>query len=248
MKLNTKLRKLILEAAFNAKHGHIPSALSIVESIIAIHEIKHVDDIFILSKGHGCLAYYAYLCHIGEITESQLFNFGKKGNNLGGHPDRNKIKSVYASTGSLGHGLPIAVGTALAFKLKNKSNKVFCLIGDGESNEGSIWESLSISKNLNLDNLTCVIDNNNSQIRSLPAINLLEKFKSFGWQTVEVDGHDINSIKKCLSIESDLPLAVITNTKKGKGISDLENNMFGWHHKAPTEVELNKFIKELNEN
>lgn len=248
MNLNNKLRKLVLYVAYTAKHGHIPSALSIIESIIAIHEIKQNDDIFILSKGHGSLAYYAYLCHIGEITEYELFNFGKKGNSLGGHPDRNKIKSVYASTGSLGHGLPIAVGSALANKLNKKFNKVFCLIGDGESNEGSIWESLSIARNLNLDNLICIVDNNNSQIRSLPAINLYDKFKSFGWYVIEVDGHDIDSLKQSLKIESKLPLAIIANTKKGKGVSELENNMFGWHHRAPTEIELDKFIKELNEN
>jgi len=248
MKLNTKLRKLILEAAFNAKHGHIPSALSIVETIIAIHEIKQENDVFILSKGHGCLAYYAYLCHTGEISEQELFNFGKKQNKLGGHPDRNKIKSVYASTGSLGHGLPIAVGVALANKLNKKMNKVFCLIGDGESNEGTIWESLLIANNLKLTNLVCLVDNNNSQIRSLPTINLFDKFKSFGWSTVEVDGHNVESIKKSLLIETNSPLAIVANTKKGKGISDLENNMFGWHHKAPTQIELDKFLKELNES
>lgn len=248
MNLSKELRKLIIKAAFNAKHGHIPSALSIVENIIAIHQIKNIDDIFILSKGHGCLAYYAYLCHIGEINETELFNFGKKGNNLGGHPDRNKIKSVYASTGSLGHGLPIAVGTTLAFKLKNKSNKVFCLIGDGESNEGSIWESLSIAKNLNLNNLICIVDNNNSQIRSLPSIQIYEKFKSFGWHSINVNGHNIDELKSALTINSDCPIAIIANTIKGKGVSLIENNMFGWHHKAPTEIELNQFIEELNEN
>lgn len=248
MKLNNKLRKLILQAAFNAKHGHIPSALSIVELIISIHNVKKDEDVFILSKGHGSLAYYAYLCHLGEITENELFNFGKKESKLGGHPDRNKIKSVYASTGSLGHGLPIAVGSALAKKLNKKFNKVFCIIGDGESNEGSIWESLSIAKNLNLNNLICIVDNNNSQIRSLPAINLFEKFKSFGWSVTEVDGHDIKTIEQSLLNETDSPIAIIANTKKGKGFLEIENNMFGWHHRAPTETEFEKLLKDLNEN
>jgi transketolase len=248
MNLTNKLRKLIIEAAFFAKHGHIPSALSIVESVIAIHEIKKDGDIFILSKGHGCLAYYAYLCHIGEITKEELFNFGKKNSKLGGHPDRNKIKSVYASTGSLGHGLPIAVGAALANSLNKKFNKVYCLIGDGESNEGSIWESLSVAKNLNLKNLVCIVDNNNSQIRSLPAINLTEKFKAFGWNTFEIDGHDIELIKNTLNTNSEVPIAIIANTIKGKGIKDIEKNIFGWHHRAPSEIELNNFLKELNEN
>lgn len=246
--ISVELRKLIVEAAYTANHGHIPSAMSIVESIIAIHEVKKPDDIFILSKGHGVLAYYAYLCYINEITKVELLNFGKKNSNLGGHPDRNKIKSVYASTGSLGHGLPIAVGAALANKIKHSLNRIYCLIGDGESNEGTIWESLSVASNLKLNNLICIVDNNKSQIRSLPATNLIEKFKSFGWYTVEVNGCDVDELKNAMLIKSEFPIAIIANTIKGNGLKLLENNMFGWHHKSPTEIEFNQFIKELNEN
>ena len=206
------------------------------------------NDVFILSKGHGCLAYYAYLCNAGKISLDDLINFGKRGSKLGGHPDKNKIDEVYASTGSLGHGLPIAIGTALAKKIKKENGTVFCLIGDGESNEGTIWESLSIAKKLNLTNLICIVDNNKSQTRSLPAINLSKKFKSFGWETYEIDGHNISALDSILySTKNKIsnPIAIIANTIKGKGIKDIEDNMFAWHHRSPTEEEYKMFLKEL---
>ena len=124
--ISKDIRKLIIEASYYAGHGHIPSALSIVEILLAIDDVKTEDDIFILSKGHGCLAYYAYLVQKNEISIEELRNFGKKNSYLGGHPDRNKIGDIYASTGSLGHGLPIAVGAAMAKKIMKKDGKVFC--------------------------------------------------------------------------------------------------------------------------
>ena len=145
--------KLIIEASYYAGHGHIPSALSIVEILLGIDTVKTEDDIFILSKGHGCLAYYAYLVQKNVISIEELRNFGKKDSKLGGHPDRNKIRDIYASTGSLGHGLPIAVGAAMAKKIMKKDGKVFCVIGDGEANEGTIWEAITVSVNNNLNNL-----------------------------------------------------------------------------------------------
>ena len=152
------------------------------------------EDIFVLSKGHGCLAYYSLLVQMGHITIDELKNFGKKDSKLGGHPDRNKIKNVYASTGSLGHGFPISVGTALAKKIKGDKGKVICLIGDGEANEGSIWESFMIASKNKLNNLVCIIDNNNSQIRSLPSESLGDKLTTFGWGVWDVDGHDVDNL------------------------------------------------------
>jgi transketolase len=244
------LRKLIIEAAYHAGHGHIPSALSIVEILVAIDRIKTEDDIFVLSKGHGCLAYYAYLVQKNIITRDELRNFGKKGSKLGGHPDRNKIKEVYASTGSLGHGFPISVGSALARKIQNIPGRVICLIGDGESNEGTIWESCMVASKNKLNNLVCIVDNNNSQIRSLPAENLSKKFRSFGWEVWDIDGHDIKMVSRAITDwNSDgKPTAVIANTIKGKGISDIENDMFAWHHRAPNDGEYKKFIKEIDES
>lgn len=249
------LRKLILEAAYRAGHGHIPSALSMVEILVAIDRNKTEDDIFVLSKGHGCLAYYAYLVQKNIITKDELINFGKKGSKLGGHPDRNKIKEVYASAGSLGHGFPISVGSALARKIQNIPGRVICLIGDGESNEGTIWESCMVASKNELNNLVCIVDNNNSQIRSLPAKNLGKKFMSFGWEVWDVDGHDIEMISKAINIKyydykkiDKRPIVVIANTIKGKGIKEIENDMFAWHHRSPNDTEYKKFIEEIDES
>lgn len=246
-----EIRKIIIDAAHHAGHGHIPSALSIVEIITAVDKVKTKDDIFVLSKGHGCLAYYAYLVNKGEITIEEIRNFGKKGSKLGGHPDRNKIKGVYASTGSLGHGFPISVGVALAKKIKGEKGKVICLIGDGEANEGSIWESFLIAANNNLDNLVCIVDNNNSQIRSLPSKNLGKKLLDFGWNIWNIDGHNVKMIQRAIDDydEEDpkRPIFIVANTIKGKGIKEIENDMFAWHHRAPNIEEYEKFIGELDE-
>ena len=241
------IRKLILDAAFYAKHGHMPSALSIVEIITAIHELKKEEDVFVLSKGHGCLAFYAYLVTKGVVSEEELRSFGKSSSKLGGHPDRNKIDEIYASTGSLGHGLPICVGTALAKKIQNRSGTIFCVIGDGESNEGSVWEACMVASQNKLNNLVCIVDNNNSQIRSLPTTDLVEKFKAFGWHTSEVSGHSINDLLKELDTRHDSkPRAIIANTVKGFGLKDIEKDMFAWHHRAPSSDEYEKFLREID--
>ena len=246
--MEKELRKLIVGAAYNAKHGHIPSALSIVEIISAFDRVREEQDEFILSKGHGCLAYYAYLVKKGIITVEELNAFGKSGSKLGGHPDRNKVKGVYASTGSLGQGFPIAVGVALARKINKQSGKVFCLLGDGECNEGSIWEALMIAVNLKLDNLVCIVDSNKSQTRSLPLQELENKFSSFGSFVLSVDGHSVDSVTEAMQkTNKDQPVVIIAHTIKGKGLTELENNMFAWHHRAPNELEYNQFIKELDE-
>jgi len=246
--LSTNIRKMIIDAAHHAGHGHMPSALSIVETLIAIEQVKTEEDVFILSKGHGCLAYYSFLADKGVISIEELRNFGKKGSKLGGHPDRNKLEELYASTGSLGHGLPISVGAALARKIQNKNGKIYCLIGDGEANEGSIWEACMIAAKNQLDNLVCVVDNNNSQIRSLQILNLIDKFKAFGWFTTEVDGHSIEKLASELKKQKlSAPRAIIANTIKGKGIKSIENDIFAWHHRAPTELEYADFLKEIHE-
>tara|TARA_R110002074_G_scaffold355024_1_gene526932 strand:- start:2589 stop:3338 length:750 start_codon:yes stop_codon:yes gene_type:complete len=247
IKISKEMRRLILSAAYHANHGHIPSALSMVEIFVTLDKIKTDDDIILLSKGHGCLSLYSMLVIQGHIDEKELLTFGKKGSKLGGHPDRNKLDKIYASTGSLGHGLPIAIGASMAKKIKNQSGRVFCIIGDGEMNEGSIWESLLIASKNKLDNLICIVDNNSSQIRSLPSDGLFEKFKSFGWYTKEEDGHDIDSIMRAIQVklENDKPMVVIANTLKGKGIKEIENDMFAWHHRSPTDDEFKRFIKEI---
>ena len=154
---------------------------------------------------------------------------------------------MYASTGSLGHVFPISVGCALAKKIKGEEGKVICLIGDGEANEGSIWESFLLASKNKLDNLVCIIDNNNSQIRSLPTDNLDGKLLKFDLNVWDVDGHDVDMLVRAISEKDDKPNVVIANTIKGKGISDIENDMFAWHHRAPNEDEYKRFIKEINE-
>ena len=245
-----KMRELIVRAANSAKHGHIPSALSIVEIMIAYSKIEKENDVLILSKGHGCLALYSLLVIQDHISETELFNFGSRGNILGGHPDRNKLDKIYASTGSLGHGFPIAVGAAMARKILKTDGRVFCVVGDGETNEGTIWESCMVASKNKLNNLVCIIDNNSSQIRSLQTIDLAEKFQAFGWEVWDIDGHDIKMISQAITSwnPDKKPLVVIANTIKGKGIKEIENDMFAWHHRAPTDVELERFREEIYEN
>jgi transketolase len=244
--MQTRIRRMILESAYHAKHGHMPSALSIVEIMCAYDKIRSNSDEFILSKGHGCLAYYAYLVEKGLLSFDELKSFGKKGSRLGGHPDKNKVPEVYASTGSLGQGLPMALGVALARKITGKPGKIFCLVGDGECNEGTIWESLQIAVNLNLDNIVCIVDANNSQIRSLPTLNIANKFKAFGWNTTEIDGHDVDLLTISMSRQFTAgPMAIIANTIKGKGFRKLEEDMFAWHHRAPTDKDYLEFLQEL---
>ena len=159
--MNTKdMRRIIVQAAHHAKHGHMPSALSLVEILKAYSEVQQKEDEIVLSKGHGCLALYAMLHLQGHVPLNEVLNFGKYNVKLGGHPDRNKLDQIYASTGSLGHGLPIAVGAAMARKIQNKKGNIFCIVGDGEANEGSIWESLLIAVSNKLNNLIIIIDYN----------------------------------------------------------------------------------------
>ena len=245
-----RIRKLIVTAAHSAKHGHIPSALSIVEIMQSYHNVETQDDVMILSKGHGCLALYSLLVIQGHVDKKELLTFGKKGSRLGGHPDRNKLDKIYASTGALGHGFPIAVGAAMARKILKKDGRVFCVIGDGEANEGTIWESCMVASKNKLNNLVCIVDNNNSQIRSLPVEDLGKKFQSFGWEVWDIDGHDIEMISRAITDcnPDEKPTAVIANTIKGKGIKDIENDMFAWHHRAPTNEELERFCEEIYES
>lgn len=189
---------------------------------------------------------YAVFYEMGFITKEDFYSFCKFDSKLGGHPDKNKLKYIKISSGSLGHGLPISVGIALSKKIKNKNGRVFCLVGDGECNEGTTWESLLLADKLKLNNLVCLIDNNNSQIRSIPTDNLYKKLKSFNFSVNEVDGHDVEKITKALKRTSNKPKAIIFNTIKGYGIKDMEENMFSWHHGAPNEKKYNEFLMELN--
>lgn len=245
-----ELRKTILQAAYHAQEGHIPSAYSILDIIWVLYDqVLNINngDRFLLSKGQGCLALYAVLAKKGMGSRDDLVNhYCEYESKYGGHPDRNKVKEIEVSTGSLGHGLPIATGIALSNKDSNSKSKVFCLIGDGEANEGSIWEAALLATNHNLNNLVCIVDYNHSTDRALNMYSISEKFKAFGWNTLEIDGHDHKEIKNALfKSNTQSPTCIVANTIKGYGCKSMENSP-AWHHRAPTEQEYVQFIKEID--
>ena len=257
------VRKNILEMAVSAgaSSAHFGGALSITEivSTLFAHQMK-IDkknpkweerDRFILSKGHACLAYYAALSEIGYISKEELKTFEKNDTNLLGHPVANRNLGIDFSNGSLGMGLSLGIGGAIASKKKKKNFDVYVIIGDGECNEGSVWESAMAAPNFKLDNLYVVIDKNNFQQTGsneeiMNVANLKDKWSSFGWHTVELDGHNIeelyNFFNKGKTINK--PKAIIANTVKGKGFSFSENNN-DWHHSILSKSFYEKAMNEL---
>jgi len=201
---NSNLRKEIVDLVRRGNGGHIPSAFSIVDILDTIYGqfLKHNSgnpewedrDYFILSKGHGCAALYAVLHKYGFLKQQDMEEYLSFQGILGGHPDRTKVPGVEASTGSLGHGLPFAVGIALGLKIRKKSNRVIVIAGDGECHEGTIWEAALVAQNLSLDNLCCFVDLNGSAAQILPHPNLARQWEAFGWNVQEIDGHNIDDI------------------------------------------------------
>ena len=243
------LRRLVVKAVEADRRGHIGPALSIIEILRVLYDsFLRVDparpqwaerDRFILSKGHGCLALYAILADKGFFPEKELLNFCKPSGLLGGHPEINKEIGIEATTGALGHGLSIGVGMAIAAKIRKQSFRVAVVVGDGEINEGAVWEAaMSASKHC-LSNLTVFVDYN--KLQSYGSVNevlelepLLDKWRSFGFHSEEVDGHDVYSLTRLvqrLPIASEKPTAIICHTIKGKGFSFAEGNP-QWHHKS----------------
>lgn len=239
-----KLIKRIVEVAYKAKEGHVPSSLSILDILYVLYDkFINEDSHFILSKGHASLGLYTILEHF-NLLEDNLDDFCKFNSKLGGHPTI-KIKNIQASTGSLGHGLPMAVGIALSEKIKGTNKKVYCIIGDGETNEGTIWESALLAANHKLGNLIVILDYNHSNDRALSLGDLKNKFKAFNWMVDEINGHNDYEIEIVLnSYPEHIPKMIIANTIKGHGIKIMENN-HEWHHKTPNEEEYNKIINEL---
>jgi transketolase len=238
-----KLIKRIIDIAYKAKEGHIASSLSVLDILYVLYDkILNNEHHFILSKGHASLGLYVILEHF-NLLEENLEDFCKMNGKLGGHPN-NKIKNIEASTGSLGHGLPIAVGMAMGEKIKKTNKKTFVIIGDGELNEGTNWESALLASNHNLNNLICILDYNHSNDRALKLDNVKDKFNSFNWNVIEINGHSHEEINNALNFISDKPLLIIGNTIKGNGIAFMENNP-EWHHKAPNQEEYNQIKIEL---
>jgi len=251
-----QIRKDMLTIAHESGHGHLPSCFSIVEILYAIYNVMTHDpknpcddnrDIFILSKGHGALSLYCVLGELGYFNKEKIFSFGAFMSDFGCHADRCKLPAIEVSAGSLGHGIGIAVGVALAFKIQKSKRKVFVLIGDGESNEGSVWEAIMVAVNLKLDNLVIVYDNNMSHARGLQIHNPGARFKAFGCDVQEVNGHDVDALKKACLKSSSLVKMIVANTKKGAGCKTLIENQYEWHRKSPDNNQLNQLLEELDE-
>ena len=249
----------IVEMVKRSGEGHIPSSFSIVDVLDYLYgnvlnvRAEEPDwpgrDYFILSKGHGCGAFYVVLHKYGFLTDKDIKDYSTNKGILGGHPDSTKVPGAEASTGSLGHGFPTAVGIALGLKIQNKENKVFSLIGDGESQEGTIWEAANIATNRELNNLCVIVDWNGSAAQLMPIDDLPAKWSAFGWETYVIDGHSIPDFKKTFNeistSSSKKPKAIIAKTIKGKGVSITEGHG-PWHHKVPNDEEMKVILKELS--
>ena len=261
------LRRQIVQTIHAGKRGHLASALSLVEILRVLYDdVLRYDsnnpkwagrDRFVLSKGHGCLALYVLLADKGFFDPNELARFCKGDGLLGGHPEH-KVPGVEASTGSLGHGMSIAIGFALAARHDGKAHRVMTVIGDGESNEGSIWEAALCAGKHRLSNLTVIVDYNKQQsYDSTFAVQDLEpladKWRAFNFAVAEVDGHDVDALREVfarLPLEASRPSLIICHTVKGKGIAFAENNL-KYHHLnsvSPEDVEalLGALVVERN--
>ena len=261
-KVCRQVRRDIIEMTANAGSGHPGGSLSAVELLTSVFynhmrvDPKNPDDPdrdrFVLSKGHAAPCYYGVLAEMGFISRDEFTNFRQLHSILQGHPDCKKVPGVDASTGSLGQGCSIAVGMALGAKIQGKDTKVYALLGDGECQEGQIWEAFMAAAHHKLDNLTVIIDNNglqidgtNDEVMSLG--DLPAKLRAFGFEVFEIDGHDLDAIEAALSAPvCGKPKCILAHTVKGKGVSFMENQV-GWHGKAPNAEQREQAMKELED-
>ena len=257
------IRKGIIKSVYSGKSGHPGGSLSITDIITVLyfsemnidpHNPKDENrDRLVLSKGHCAPALYSALAEKGFIDIEELETLRNIESRLQGHPDMKKIPGVDMTTGSLGQGLSVANGMAIAGKLDNKDYRVYCILGDGEIEEGQIWEAAMASNKYKLDNLCVIVDNNNLQIDGtieevMSSYPIDEKFRSFGFQIINIDGHNIEEIMKAFEVArnvKDKPVCIIAKTIKGKGVSFMENKA-EWHGKAPNDEEYLQAMKELN--
>lgn len=258
----TKVRMGIIEGVFNAKAGHPGGSLSVADTLTYLYMARmNVNpeeplmadrDRLVLSKGHTAPALYSVLAHRGFFPVEELKTLRKIGSRLQGHPVLGKIPGVDMSTGSLGQGVSAACGMALSGKITNDTYKVYAILGDGEIEEGQVWESAMFAAHYQLDNLVFVVDNNNLQIDG-PITQVMnpypidEKFAAFGWHVITIDGHDFDAIEKAFNeaeTVANQPTVIIQKTVKGKGVSYMENNV-AWHGTAPNEEQYNIAMSEL---
>lgn len=258
-----ELRKIVVRILEASRRGHLGAAFSLVDILRVLYDdILRYDplnpkwqdrDRCILSKGHGCLALYAILADKGFFPDSELDKFCQEDGILGGHPEASKVPGVEASTGSLGHGLSIGIGFALNARYAQADYRTVVILGDGESNEGSVWEAAMCAGKHKLSNLTVLVDYNKHQsYGSTFEVQDLEpfadKWRAFGFAATEVDGHNVEELRSALKqtpFEQDQPNAIICHTIKGKGISFAENNL-NWHHKNKiSDEEIQSMLAEL---
>ncbi len=256
-----KVRLGIIHGVHAAKSGHPGGSLSCADILTYLYfKEMNIDpenpkkpdrDRFVLSKGHAAPALYATLAERGFFSPDELFNLRHVGSFLQGHPDMNKVPGVDMSTGSLGQGISAAVGMALSAKHFGDNYRVYAVLGDGEIEEGQVWEAAMFASNKKLSNLIVFVDLNGLQIDgSIDEVNSArpvdKKFEAFGFETIEINGHDFDEIESALdkAKRSDKPVAIIANTVKGKGVSFMENNV-GWHGKAPNDEQYELAVKEL---
>ncbi len=260
--ITREIRKGIIESVYNAKSGHPGGSLSCADILTVLYfyqmninpenpDAKERDR-FVLSKGHAAPALYSTLANRGFFDKSELINLRKIDSILQGHPDMNKIPGVDMTTGSLGQGLSIANGMAISSKLNKEGYRVYCLLGDGEIQEGQVWEAAMSAVHYKLDNLCIIVDNNNLQIDGkiddvMSPYPIDKKFESFGFEVINIDGHNYDEIIKAFDVAKQIkgrPTAIIAKTIKGKGVSFMENQA-GWHGKAPNEEQYLEALKEL---
>ncbi len=257
------VRKCVIEGTYNAASGHPGGSLSIADIITYLYMYKlHVDpknptmedrDRFVLSKGHTAPALYGALALKGFFPVEDIKTLRKPGSHLQGHPSLGKTPGIDMSTGSLGQGISVAVGMALGAKRKNASYRVYAVLGDGEIEEGQVWEAAMFAAAKGLDNLVAVVDNNNLQIDgTIEEVNspypIDEKFAAFGWNVIQIDGHDFDQIDAAFTAAEACkgkPTAIIAKTVKGKGVSFMENQV-GWHGKAPNAEQYQQAMDELD--
>jgi transketolase len=257
------LRRVCLRMAHAAKMGHPGGDLSAADILATLYlRVLAVDpsnpsdpgrDRFILSKGHASAVLYAALAGKGFFPAEWLSTYMQPLSPLNGHPDRNKVPGVEANTGPLGHGLPIAVGAALAGRIRGASFRTFVLTGDGELQEGSNWEAAMAASHFGLDRLTVIVDRNGLQQgdfteRTIGLEPLAGRWRAFGWEVAETDGHDIPALIDTFErvpLAAGRPTCIIASTRKGRGVSFIENRA-EWHHRVPTDAELDRALAELS--
>jgi transketolase len=248
--LRRQARLRLLRMHFESRVGHIGGNLSCLDMLLVLHHhVMRPEDRFVLSKGHSAGALYVTLWTLGLLAEEELTQFHRDGTRLSGHPPFQGLPEILFATGSLGHGLPLASGLALARRLRGECGRVFCLTSDGEWNEGSCWESLIFAHHQRLDNLTILIDCNGLQgfgtTREVADLEpLTGKFEAFGLPAVEVDGHDPAALLESLAADPPGPRAIVARTRKGCGVSFMENRM-EWHYLPLSEDQYKQAVREM---